>query len=34
LLHMPARQPGSSRLNKIFYELDIGIRGRSWPQDA
>jgi hypothetical protein len=26
LLHMPARQAGNSRLDKILYELDAGIR--------
>jgi hypothetical protein len=28
LLHMPARQPGTSRLDTIMYELDAGIRAR------
>jgi hypothetical protein len=34
LLHMPARQVRNSRLDKILYELDAGIRSRTWPQDA
>jgi len=34
LLQMPARQTGNSRLDKILYELDAGIRSRSLPQDA
>lgn len=34
LLQMPARQPGSSRLDKLLYELDAGIRSRTFPQDA
>ena len=29
LLHMPARQPGKSRLDRLMYELDAGIRSRS-----
>ena len=28
LLHMPARQPGRSRLDTLLYELDAGIRAR------
>jgi hypothetical protein len=28
LLQMPARQVGSSRLDRLLYELDAGIRGR------
>ncbi|MFA5851917.1 MAG: putative immunity protein [Spirochaetales bacterium] len=28
LLQMPARQMGKSRLDRILYELDAGIRGR------
>jgi hypothetical protein len=31
LLQMPARQTGKSRLDKILYELDAGIRSRSLP---
>ena len=35
LLHqMPARQAGSSRLDKLLYELDAGIRSLALPQDA
>lgn len=34
LLQMPARQSGNSRLDKILYELDAGIRSRILPQDA
>ncbi len=34
LLQMPARQTGNSRLDKILYELDAGIRSRTWPQDT
>ncbi len=29
LLQMPARQPGSSRLERLLYELDAGIRSLS-----
>ncbi len=34
LLQMPARQVGKSRLDKILYELDTGIRSGTLPQDA
>jgi hypothetical protein len=34
LLRMPARQAGRSRLDTILYELDVGIRARTLPQDA
>ncbi len=34
LLQMPARQPGNSRLDKILYELDKGIRSQTWPETA
>ena len=34
LLHMPARKAGSSRLDKILYELDEGIRSRALPENA
>ncbi len=34
LLHMPARQAGNSRLDRLLYELDAGIRSRTLPQDA
>lgn len=34
LLHMPARQPGKSRLDTILYELDAGIRARTLRQNA
>ena len=33
LLQMPARQAGNSRLDKILYELDAGIRAGTLPQD-
>jgi hypothetical protein len=28
LLHMPARQPGKSRVDALMYALDAGIRAR------
>jgi len=31
LVQMPARQPGTSRLEMLLYELDSGIRGASRP---
>ncbi len=34
LLQMPARQVGNSRLEKLLYELDAGIRSRTMPKDA
>lgn len=34
LLQMPARQAGNSRLDKILYALDAGIRSRTLPPDA
>jgi hypothetical protein len=34
LQQMPARQPGKSRLDRILYELDAGIRARTFPQEA
>jgi hypothetical protein len=34
LLQMPARQPGTSRLDALMYELDAGIRGRVVPRDS
>ena len=34
LLEMPARQVGNSRLDKILYELDVGIRSRTFPPDT
>lgn len=34
LRQMPARQAGKSRLDRLFYELDAGIRGRHLPQDG
>ena len=34
LMQMPARQAGNSRLDRMLYELDAGIRGRSLPRDA
>jgi hypothetical protein len=32
LLQMPARKAGNSRLDKILYELDEGIRSRTLPE--
>lgn len=29
LLHMPAREPGKSRLDTLLYELDAGLRKRA-----
>ncbi len=34
LLQMPARQAGNSRLDKILYNLDAGIRSRTLPPDS
>lgn len=34
LLQMPARQAGKSRLDRILYQLDRGIRSRSLPENA
>ena len=34
LLQMPARKAGTSRLDRILYELDEGIRSRAWPENA
>ena len=34
LLQMPARKAGISRLDKILYELDEGIRSRALPENA
>jgi hypothetical protein len=34
LLQMPSRQTGNSRLDKILYELDAGIRGLTLPRDS
>jgi hypothetical protein len=34
LLQMPARQPGNSRLDRLLYALDAGIRSRTLAQDA
>jgi hypothetical protein len=34
LVQMPARQAGSSRLDRLLYALDAGIRGRTLPPDA
>jgi len=31
LLQMPARQPGTSRLDTLLYELDFGIRSQGAP---
>jgi hypothetical protein len=34
LLQMPARKVGNSRLDKILYELDEGIRNRTLPENS
>lgn len=34
LLHMPGRQPGKSRLDRLMYDLDTGIRNIKFSQDA
>jgi len=34
LRHMPARQPGTTRLDAIMYQLDAGLRARDTPPDA
>lgn len=34
LLQMPARQSGTSRLDRILYELDEGIRGQASPENT
>jgi len=34
LLHMPARQPGNSRLEMLMLELDAGLRSRGLPEKA
>jgi len=34
LLQMPARQAGTSRLDRILYELDKGIRGQAFPENT
>jgi hypothetical protein len=34
LLQMPARQAGKSRLDRLLYELDAGIRSQISPPDA
>jgi hypothetical protein len=34
LLEMPARQAGKSRLDRLLYELDAGIRSREFLQGA
>lgn len=34
LLQMPARQAGNSRLDKLLYALDAGIRSWTLPKDA
>jgi hypothetical protein len=34
LLQMPARQTGKGRLDKILYELDAGIRNRTFSRDV
>jgi immunity protein 5 of polymorphic toxin system len=34
LLQMPAREAGVSRLDRLLYELDAGIRSRALPENA
>ena len=34
LRQMPARQAGKSRLDQLFYALDVGIRGQHLPQEG
>jgi hypothetical protein len=34
LLQMPARDVGTSRLDRLLYELDEGIRGRVGPENS
>jgi hypothetical protein len=34
LRQMPARQAGKSRLDRLLFELDTGIRSKKFPQDA
>jgi hypothetical protein len=34
LLQMPARKAGISRLDKLLYELDEGIRNRALPENV
>lgn len=34
LVQMPGRQPGKSRLDRLMFELDSGIRNRKFPLDA
>jgi hypothetical protein len=34
LLQMPAREPGTTRLDGILYELDRGIRAQARPKNA
>ena len=34
LLQMPARPAGKSRLDRLLYALDKGIRGRAFPENA
>ena len=34
LRHMPVRQPGTSRLDRMLYELDAGIRARHVSLDG
>jgi hypothetical protein len=34
LLQMPARKAGTSRLDKLLYELDEGIRSRALPENT
>jgi hypothetical protein len=34
LLQMPAREPGTNRLDRILYELDQGIRAQALSKNA
>lgn len=34
LMNMPSRSPGRSRLDKLMYDLDTGIRNREFPNDS
>jgi hypothetical protein len=34
LQHMPARHAGKSRLDRLLFDLDTGIRSKKFSQDA
>src|SRR5512141_1298699 len=34
LQHMPARPAGKSRVDRLLFDLDTGIRSKRFPQDA